>query len=107
MIPFTMIKEANPPEVKGTAAGVMNFLVFLTTGIMSPFVSHLMTPASDAPLTMHEFQEGLLPLIVGIVLAIILSFIIRETGVGHPPSEQESAATPAKRPSQVAVENFP
>ena len=44
MIQFTMIKEANPPQVKGTAAGVMNFLVFLTTGIMSPFVSHLMTP---------------------------------------------------------------
>jgi MFS family permease len=106
MIPFTMIKEANPPEVKGTAAGVMNFLVFLTTGIMSPFVSHLMTPALDAPLTLHKFQEGFLPLIVGIVLALMLSFIIRETGVGHPPSEQESAATPAKRPSQVAVENF-
>jgi MFS family permease len=106
MIPFTMIKEANPPEVKGTAAGVMNFLVFLTTGIMSPFVSHLMTPAPDAPLTLHKFQEGFLPLIVGIVLAIMLSFIIRETGVGHPHSEQESAATPAKRPSQVAVENF-
>jgi hypothetical protein len=30
MIPFTMIKEANPPQVKGTAAGVMNFLVFMT-----------------------------------------------------------------------------
>src|SRR5262249_10164660 len=36
MIPFTMIKEANSPQVKGTAAGVMNFLVFLTTGALSP-----------------------------------------------------------------------
>jgi nitrate/nitrite transporter NarK len=62
MIPFTMIKEANPPEVKGTSAGVMNFLVFLTTGVMSPFVSRLMTPASDAPLSLHEFQQGFLPL---------------------------------------------
>jgi hypothetical protein len=84
MIPFTMIKEANPPEVKGTTAGVMNFLVFLTTGVMSPFVSRLMTPTSDAPLSLYEFQEGFLPLIVGIVLAILLSFIIRETGVGYP-----------------------
>jgi MFS family permease len=106
MIPFSMIKEANPPEVKGTAAGVMNFLVFLATGIMSPFVSHLMTPAPDVPLTLHKFQEGFLPLIVGIVLAIMLSFIIRETGVRHPPPEQESATTRGKRPSQVAVENF-
>src|SRR5690348_17124678 len=55
MIPFTMIKEANPPQVKGTSAGVMNFLVFLTTGVMSPFVSRLMTPASDVPLSFHEF----------------------------------------------------
>ena len=107
MIPFTMIKEANPPEVKGTAAGVMNFLVFLTTGLMSPFVSRLMTPASGAPLSLHEFQQGFLPLIVGIVLAILLSFVIRETGVGYRPSEQEPAASPAKRPSQVALENFP
>jgi len=103
MIPFTMIKEANPPEVKGTAAGVMNFLVFLTSGFMSPFVSRLMTPASDAPLSLHEFQEGFLPLVVGIVLAIVLSFIIRETGVGHPASKTESAVTPAKGMSQVRV----
>ena len=46
MIPFSMMKEANPPQVKGTAAGVMNFLVFLTTGVMSPFISHLMVPTS-------------------------------------------------------------
>ena len=34
MIPFSMMKEANPSQVKGTAAGVMNFLVFVTTGII-------------------------------------------------------------------------
>jgi MFS family permease len=80
MIPFSMMKEANPPQVKGTAAGVMNFLVFLTTGIMSPFISHLMVPASDHALTLHEFQNALQPLVGGIVVAIVLSFIIRETG---------------------------
>jgi sugar phosphate permease len=80
MIPFSMMKEANPPQVKGTAAGVMNFLVFLTTGIMSPFISHLMVPASGHALTLHEFQDALLPLVGGIVIALVLSFIIRETG---------------------------
>jgi MFS family permease len=80
MIPFTMIKEANPPQVKGTAAGVMNFLVFVITGIISPFVSGLMAPAPSAPLPLHQFQEGFLPLIVGVVVAIVLSFIVRETG---------------------------
>lgn len=82
MIPFTMIKEANPPEVKGTAAGVMNFLVFMVTGIMSPFVAHMMTPASGSGLSLHDFQQGFAPLIVGIVLSIGLSLVIKETGVG-------------------------
>lgn len=80
MIPFTMIKEANPPRVKGTSAGVMNFLVFLTSGIISPFVSRLMTPPSGGPLSLHEFQEWFLPLIVGIIVAIVLSLTMRETG---------------------------
>lgn len=88
MIPFTMIKEANVPEVKGTAAGVMNFLVFVITGIMSPFISRLMVPSSSNPLTLQEFQAGFLPLICGMVLAIALSFVIRETGAGRKPEKQ-------------------
>ncbi len=80
MIPFSMMKEANVPEVKGTAAGVMNFLVFGTTGIMSPFISRLMVPAQGAPLTLQEFQVAFLPLVGGVIVAIILSFFIRETG---------------------------
>jgi MFS family permease len=98
MIPFSMMKEANPPQVKGTAAGVMNFLVFLTTGIMSPFISHLMVPTSGRALTLHEFQNAFLPLVGGIVLALLLSFIIRETGIGHP---ERQPGTPAKDLARV------
>jgi hypothetical protein len=29
---------------------------------------------------LHEFQEGFLPLIVGIIVAILLSLTMRETG---------------------------
>jgi hypothetical protein len=90
MIPFSMIREANPSEVKGTAAGVMNFLVFLTTGVMSPFISHLMVPSQGAPLTLAGFQDALLPLVGGIILAIILSFVIRETGLAHRTSAETS-----------------
>lgn len=79
MIPFSMMKEANPSQVKGTAAGVMNFLVFVTTGIMSPFISQLMIP-QGAPLTLVEFQHGFLPLVGGVVIAILLSFLLNETG---------------------------
>ena len=93
MIPFSMMKEVNPSEVKGTAAGVMNFLVFVTTGIVSPFISRLMVPDQASPLSLHEFQTAFLPLVGGVVIAIILSLFLRETG-------QSGAARPA--PKRVA-----
>jgi len=93
MIPFSMMKEVNPSEVKGTAAGVMNFLVFVTTGIVSPFISRLMVPDQASPLSLHEFQTAFLPLVGGVVIAIILSLFLRETG-------QSGAARPA--PKKVA-----
>jgi hypothetical protein len=80
MIPFSMMKELNPAEVKGTAAGAMNFLVFVTTGIMSPFISKLMVPSVDTPLTINQFQMAFMPLVAGVVLAIVLSCFLRETG---------------------------
>ncbi|MBO1324261.1 MFS transporter [Acetobacter sp. TBRC 12305] len=78
MIPFSSMKEANPPQVKGTAAGVMNFLVFGTTGVVSPLVSALM--GSTQTMTMADYHEAFMPLIIGIVIAIGLSFVLRETG---------------------------
>jgi hypothetical protein len=75
------MKEVNPPEVKGTAAGAMNFLVFVMTGIMSPFISRLMLPSQATPLVLSQFQTAFLPLVGGVIVAIILSFFLRETGV--------------------------
>jgi MFS family permease len=92
MIPFSMIKEANPSQVKGTAAGVMNFLVFLTTGVVSPFISRLMVPSQDAVLTLREFQQAFLPLVFGVVIAIVLSLFLRETGSGRASPPGASAA---------------
>lgn len=77
MLPFSSMKEVNPPEVKGTAAGVMNFLVFGTTGIMSPLVSALMGSGAT---TMAQFHRAFIPLVIGIVIAIGISFMLRETG---------------------------
>ncbi|NLI27811.1 MAG: MFS transporter [Acetobacter sp.] len=78
MLPFSSMKEVNPPEVKGSAAGVMNFLVFGTTGIMSPLVSFLIGK-NDHP-AMSDYQHAFLPLVIGVVVAIILSFFLKETG---------------------------
>ena len=88
MIPFSMIKEANPSQVKGTASGVMNFIVFLTTGIMFPFVLRLMVPTTSVTPTLHGFQDAFLPLVVDIAVAIVLSFIICETGVAGKRKDQ-------------------
>jgi len=77
MIPFSIMKEVNPPAVKGTAAGVMNFLVFGTTGILSPIVSTLMGAGVG---TMESFHRAFLPLVIGILGAICLCFAVRETG---------------------------
>jgi MFS family permease len=100
MIPFSMIKEANPSEVKGTAAGVMNFLVFLTTGVMSPFISRLMVPANGVTPSLGEFQNALLPLVVGTAVALVLSAIMRETGTAsgswkRPAKAQDMVPVPA------------
>lgn len=78
MIPFSSMKEVNPQEVKGTAAGVMNFLVFGTTGVMSPLVSALM--GKEGAQTIEGYRHAFMPLIIGIVIAIVLSFLLRETG---------------------------
>jgi MFS family permease len=95
MIPFSMMKEVNPSQVKGTAAGVMNFLVFVTTGIMSPFISRLMLPSQEAPMSLIGFQQAFLPLVGGVVVAIVLSFFLHETGMGHQKTlSQDNLITP-------------
>jgi MFS family permease len=98
MFPFSMMKELNPAEVKGTAAGVMNFLVFVISGIMSPFISRLMLPTDGVPLTLNEFQIAFLPLVGGVVLAIILSFLLRESGVAVPRPAASGGALPLADP---------
>ena len=36
MLPYTVIKEANPPEMSGTATGVVNFLNFTFSALLGP-----------------------------------------------------------------------
>jgi MFS family permease len=66
MIPYTMIKEANPDNVKGSATGAMNFLAF---------------------------QQADVIWVGAIVLSLILTFFLHETGAG----ERRTPAAPAVR----------
>ena len=82
MIPYTVIKEANPPELGGTATGVINFLNFTLSALLGPvFGARLVTmPEGDVNLALAHYQAGFKPLLYGLLLAFILSLFLKETG---------------------------
>jgi len=81
MLLYVVIKEANPPEVKGTATGVINFLVFMISALLGPvFAALLRNAAGGAQATLDAYQSAFLPLIYAVGLAIALTVLLRETG---------------------------
>jgi MFS family permease len=82
MLPYTVIKEANPPELGGTATGVVNFLNFTFSALLGPvFGARLMEmPEGDTSLALAHYQAGFQPLLYGIILALILTVFLKETG---------------------------
>lgn len=81
MIPYTVIKEANRPEHSGTATGVINFLNFSLTALLGPVFARWLTEASGgSDRQLAHYQDTFQPLLYGVVLAIILTLILRETG---------------------------
>ena len=50
MLPYTVIKEANPPQFSGTATGVVNFLNFTFSALLGPvFAGRLVRGSGGAP----------------------------------------------------------
>ena len=84
MIPYSIIKEANPDRVKGSATGAMNFLTFGVTALLGPLFSRLFgqSLASSADPVGHFRSAGLFWL-GGIALALIGSLFLHETGLGR------------------------
>ena len=82
MLPYTVIKEANPPEVSGTATGVVNFLNFTFSALLGPvFAGVLRTVSGGATsMTLEHYQTAFEPLLYGVGLAMVLTFILKETG---------------------------
>jgi len=82
MLPYTVIKEVNPPELGGTATGVVNFLNFTFSALLGPvFGARLVEmPEGDTALALAHYQAGFRPLLYGIAVALILTFFLRETG---------------------------
>ena len=82
MLPYTVIKEVNPPGVSGTATGVVNFLNFTFSALLGPVFAGWLTDASGGAETMslEHFQIAFQPLLYGVGLAIVLTLLLRETG---------------------------
>jgi MFS family permease len=82
MIPYSVIKEANPPQVSGTATGVINFINFTFSALLGPVFARLLTRVAGGAGQMElvHYQKAFLPLLAGVAIAIVLTLILRETG---------------------------
>jgi MFS family permease len=82
MLPYTVIKEANPPQMSGTATGVVNFLNFTFSALLGPAFGWLLVSVSGgaASMTLEQYQTAFEPLVWGVGLAIVLTVVLKETG---------------------------
>ncbi len=82
MLPYTVIKETNPPELGGSATGVVNFLNFTFSAVLGPvFGSRLIQePGDNDAMGLAHYQAGFAPLLYGILLALVLTCFLKETG---------------------------
>jgi MFS family permease len=81
MIPYTVIKEANPANMGGTATGVINFLNFTLSALLGPlFSGRLGQVSAGAERNLEHYQSTFWPLLIGVAIAIVLTLLLRETG---------------------------
>jgi MFS family permease len=96
MVPYTVIKEANPPAVSGTATGVVNFINFTFSALLGPVFAGMLADASGGAsrMALEHFQIAFTPLLFGVAVAIVLAFVLKETGPA--PTRQAAAAVESR-----------
>jgi MFS family permease len=88
MLPYTVIKEANPPQMSGTATGVVNFLNFTFSALLGPVFGWMLVSAGGGAQQMElpHYQAAFAPLLYGVGLSILLTlFFLKETGAAVRP----------------------
>ena len=95
MIPYTVIKEANPANISGTATGVINFINFTFSALLGPVFSGILTTVSGgaADRTLEHYQTTFQPLLLGVALAFVLTLFLRETGPAGRPQVHAAATS--------------
>lgn len=81
MIAYSVIKEANPDNVKGSATGAMNFITFGVSTLIGPLFVYLFGTGLKDIEVYQNVQHGIVLFwIVGIAIATVLVFMLKETG---------------------------
>ena len=85
MLPYTIIKEVNPPQFGGTATGVVNFINFTFSALLGPVFGWKLQQVSGgaSQLELPHFQRAFQPMLVGVLIAIILTLLLKETGAAR------------------------
>ena len=91
MLPYTVIKEANPPQFGGTATGVINFLNFTFSALLGPVFGWILQRVSGgaAQMELAALPVDLCPAAYGVAIAIVLRTVVERDGTG---SAQRSPA---------------
>ena len=82
MLPYTVIKEANPPQFGGSATGVINFLNFTFSALLGPVFGWALQSLSGGAgkMELQHYQLAFAPLLLGVAGAIGLTLLMKETG---------------------------
>jgi MFS family permease len=82
MLPYTIIKEVNPPQFGGTATGVVNFINFTFSALLGPVFGWKLQQVSGgaSQLELPHFQRAFQPMLIGVLIAIVLTLLLKETG---------------------------
>jgi MFS family permease len=82
MLPYTIIKEANPPQFGGSATGVINFLNFTFSALLGPVFGWILLRVAGGAgsMELQHYQIAFAPLLLGVGLAIVLTLFLKETG---------------------------
>ena len=82
MLPYTVIKEANPPQFAGTSTGVINFINFTFSALLGPVFGWTLQKVSAGAerMDLSHFQTTFRPLLYGVAVAVLLTLLLKETG---------------------------